>query len=339
MTILVTGGAGYIGSHTVLALLEAGHEVVVLDNFSNSSEESLCRVRSIANRSLIVINGDIRDEDLLCKLFSEYQVQSVLHFAGLKAVGESNLCPIDYYDNNFSGTIALCRAMQISKVYKLVFSSSATVYGANHSMPLSENLTVSFPDNPYGRSKLMVEKLLQDVVKSDARWSVSVLRYFNPAGAHPSGLIGEDPHGIPNNLLPYIAQVAVGRRERVSVYGYDYPTPDGTGVRDYIHVMDLADGHLMALDALGNLNGFNVWNLGTGKGYSVLEVLKAFEKASHKSIPFRFEPRRCGDISQCWADPTKAEKELGWKAQRGLDDMMVDAWRWQRNNPYGFSDS
>lgn len=335
--ILVTGGAGYIGSHVTLALLQSGHEVLVLDNLSNSSLASLARVAQIAGRAAIFVEGDVRDDALLQRLLAAHCIGAVLHFAGLKAVGESVQQPLRYYDNNVAGTLALCQAMAAAGVFRLVFSSSATVYGDCHDMPLSEATPTGRPTNPYGRSKLMVEELLADVAQSDPRWRVAVLRYFNPVGAHPSGLIGEDPTGIPNNLLPYISQVAVGKRSELAVFGNDYPTPDGTGVRDYIHVMDLADGHLKALTALEHRAGWNVWNLGTGKGYSVLEMVRAFEAASGRSVPYRVVPRRPGDIAQCWSDPAKAEIDLGWTAERSLAQMMADTWRWQMGNPQGYS--
>ncbi|MGM0914227.1 MAG: UDP-glucose 4-epimerase GalE [Pseudomonadota bacterium] len=336
MTVLVTGGAGYIGSHTVLTLLEAGHEVVVLDNLCNASRESLRRVEQLTERTLIFVEGDIRDRALLDQLFCEHAVSAVIHFAGLKAVGESVQQPLTYYENNVAGTLVLCQAMQAAGVTRLVFSSSATVYGDGYPMPLHEGLPTGQPTNPYGCSKLMVEEVLRDLAASDSAWSIALLRYFNPVGAHSSGLIGEDPQGIPNNLLPYVAQVAVGRRERLAVYGNDYPTPDGTGVRDYIHVMDLAEGHLCALNALAERQGVHTWNLGTGKGHSVLEVVKAFEQASGQAVPYHIEPRRPGDVAACWADATLAERELGWKARRGLAEMMGDTWRWQKQNPEGY---
>src|SRR5690554_950950 len=336
MTVLVTGGAGYIGSHTALALLEAGADVVVLDNFSNSTPESLARVENITGRSLTTVTGDVRDRAVLTKLFAEHDFDAVMHFAGLKAVGESVEKPLAYYENNVYGTLALCQAMAKAGVFRLVFSSSATVYGDPDTMPVQERMPTGKLTNPYGTSKLMVEQILGDLALVDPQWSIALLRYFNPVGAHESGQIGEDPQGIPNNLLPYISQVAVGRRERLSVYGDDYPTPDGTGVRDYIHVMDLAEGHLAALKALQQRTGTHIWNLGTGQGYSVLEMVKAFEHASGRRVPFTIAPRRSGDIAQCWADPSKAEIELEWRAKRGLQEMMEDAWRWQSNNPMGY---
>lgn len=335
-TILVTGGAGYIGSHTTLALLEAGHEVVVLDNLYNSSQEALYRVAEICGRQPRFIEGDIRDHTLLDALFAQHSIDAVLHFAGLKAVGESVRKPLDYYATNVAGTLALCQAMTRAGVFHLVFSSSATVYGEPVQMPIREDFPTGTPTNPYGRSKLMVEEMLRDLAAADPRWSIALLRYFNPVGAHESGLIGEDPNGIPNNLLPYISQVGIGKLRELAVFGNDYPTHDGTGVRDYIHVVDLAVGHLKALFAISRQAGVNVWNLGTGKGYSVLEMIRAFEKASGQSIPFRIVPRREGDIAECWADPGKAARELGWKAERGLQAMMADTWRWQSMNPKGY---
>ena len=334
--ILLTGGAGYIGSHTTLALLQAGYEVVVLDNLCNSSAESLKRIAQLAGREPVFVHGDIRDRILLDRLFAEHAVDAVLHFAGLKAVGESVAQPLRYFDNNVYGSQVLLQACPNAGVFNFVFSSSATVYGEPAQMPISEACPVGQPTNPYGRSKLIVEDMLRDVAASDLRWRIVILRYFNPVGAHESGLIGDDPNGIPNNLLPYIAQVAVGKLPELAVFGNDYPTPDGTGVRDYIHVVDLAEGHMRALDALETRTGAYVWNLGTGRGYSVLEVVHAFEAASGKSVPHRICPRRPGDIATCYADPTKAVSELGWKAKRGLPEMMRDAWRWQKMNPNGY---
>lgn len=334
--ILVTGGSGYIGSHTVLALLIAGYQVSVLDNFSNSSAESLRRVGKIAGRMPDYVCGDVRDSKLLGKIFSENKIQAVLHFAGLKSVGESVEKPLDYYDNNIVGTIQLCKAMAEANVYQFVFSSSATVYGEPESMPISETCPIGILKNPYGRSKLMAEEIIQDLAKSDSRWCIALLRFFNPAGAHESGLIGEDPSGVPNNLLPYISQVAVGKLKMLRIFGNDYPTPDGTGVRDYIHVEDLAEGHLKALKKIEQESGVHTWNLGTGSGYSVLEIVRSFEKASGKSVPFIFESRREGDVAVSLADPSKAFAELGWRAKRGLTEMMSDAWRWQSSNPMGY---
>lgn len=335
-TILVTGGAGYIGSHATLALLEAGHDVVVLDNLSNSSSESLHRVAQICTKTPQFIQGDIRDGEVLKQIFAKHPIESVLHFAGLKAVGESLQKPLDYYQNNVAGTLQLCQAMADAGVFQLVSSSSATVYGEPARMPIREDFPTGVPTNPYGRSKLMVEEFLKDLARSDARWRIALLRYFNPVGAHPSGLIGEDPNGIPNNLLPYISQVAIGKLKALAVFGADYPTRDGTGVRDYIHVVDLANGHLKALDAIARKPGVDVWNLGTGRGYSVLEMIRTFEQASGRPVVYQLAPRRPGDIAECWADATKALNELGWKAERGLTEMMADAWRWQSRNPEGY---
>lgn len=336
--VLVIGGAGYIGSHCVTALIKSGIDTVVLDNLSNSSFQSLHRVNTIAGVRPVFVQGDVRDAHLLNQLFDQYKIGAVLHCAGLKAVGESVQKPLEYYDNNVAGSLMLCKAMARAGVFNLVFSSSATVYGEPKQMPISESCPTGVPTNPYGRSKLMVEEILRDLAASDPRWSIALLRYFNPVGAHPSGLIGEDPNGIPNNLLPYISQVAVGKLERLSVFGGDYATPDGTGVRDYIHVMDLAEGHVKALEAISKSSGTHVWNLGTGKGYSVLEIIQAFSEASGQTIPYKIMPRRPGDIAECWADATKAERELGWKTTRSLADMMGDTWRWQSINPNGYSD-
>ncbi len=336
-SILVTGGAGYIGSHTTLALLEAGYDVIVLDNLANSSMESLRRVERICGKSATFIKGDIRDRELLDSIFARHSIHAVLHFAGLKAVGESVQQPLAYYENNVSGSVVLFQAMAAAQVFNLVFSSSATVYGEPKQMPISEDCPTGTPTNPYGRSKLMIEEILADLSLSEPRWSIALLRYFNPVGAHASGLIGEDPNGIPNNLLPYISQVAVGKLQQLSVYGNDYPTLDGTGVRDYIHVVDLAAGHLKALTAIASSQGVHIWNLGTGQGYSVLQMLAAFEKAAGVVVPYAIVPRRSGDIAECWADPSKALQELGWKSEHNLDDMMRDTWRWQQSNPDGFS--
>lgn len=339
MTILVTGGAGYIGSHTLIELMAAGHDVLVLDNFSNASAESLRRVEQIAGRRVACIEGDIRDKVVLAKIFAEHDISAVIHFAGLKAVGESVAQPLTYYDNNVHGSQVLIEAMREAGVFTLVFSSSATVYGEPAQMPISEACPVGRPTNPYGRSKLMVEDILRDLSVSDARWKFAILRYFNPVGAHDSGLIGEDPQGIPNNLLPYISQVAVGKLAKLSVFGDDYPTPDGTGVRDYIHVVDLAQGHVAALKFLAREAGVHTWNLGTGQGYSVLEMIHAFEQASGAPVPYALMPRRAGDIATCYADPQKASAELGWRATRGLSEMMRDTWRWQSQNPNGFREA
>ena len=336
MAILVTGGAGYIGSHTVLELLQQGTDVVVLDNLSNSSNESLARVKQITGKDVTFYQGDILDRACLDKIFSEHTIDSVIHFAGLKAVGESVVKPIEYYQNNVQGTLTLVDAMRDAGVFKLVFSSSATVYGDPASLPIREDFPVGGTTNPYGTSKLMVEMMLQDIAKSDERFAFVILRYFNPVGAHESGLIGEDPNGIPNNLLPYISQVAVGKLEKLGVFGDDYDTVDGTGVRDYIHVVDLALGHLKALNRIASDTGAHVFNLGTGNGYSVLQMVTAFEKASGQAVPYQISPRRAGDIAACYAAPEKALKELGWQAERGIDEMMQDTWRWQSNNPNGY---
>ena len=336
MRFLITGGAGYIGSHTLLELLQSGHEAVVLDNLCNSSMQSVQRVQEITGREAFFIQGDVCDRATLDRIFSEHEIDAVLHFAGLKAVGESVQQPLTYYQNNVSGSITLCQAMAAAGIYRLVFSSSATVYGDPTQIPVVETCPTGTPTNPYGNSKLMVEKMMQDLVASDPRWSVALLRYFNPVGAHQSGQLGEDPNGVPENLLPYIARVAVGKLQQLSIYGNDYPTPDGTGVRDYIHVVDLAKGHLAALNYISQHTGANVWNLGTGVGYSVMDMIQAFEKASGRAIPYTLSGRRQGDIAECWSDPSKALAELGWKAELGLQDMMEDTWRWQSNNPDGY---
>jgi len=337
-TILITGGAGYIGSHACLEFLAAGFRLVVLDNLCNSSLESLRRVKELSGRDFPFVQADIRDRAALDALFKAHAIDAVIHFAGLKAVGESVEKPLLYYDNNIAGSIILFQAMRAAGVKTVVFSSSATVYGDPAAVPIREDFPVGDTTNPYGYSKLVIEQMLGDVAASDPEWRIALLRYFNPVGAHKSGRIGEDPRGIPNNLMPYIAQVAVGRREYLNVWGNDYPTPDGTGVRDYIHVVDLALGHVKAVEKLAAGAGVRVWNLGTGCGYSVLEMAKAFEQASGRAVPYKIAPRRAGDIAQCWADPARAERELGWKAQRGLDEMCEDAWRWQSMNPQGFSE-
>ena len=333
--ILVTGGAGYIGSHTCVELLNDGYEIIVLDNLSNSSEESLKRVQEITGKTLEFIKGDIRDNELLNSLFSSNKISSVIHFAGLKAVGESVSMPLAYYDNNVHGTLVLLEAMKQANVKTLVFSSSATVYGDPATLPISEDFPTS-ATNPYGRSKLMIEEILQDLHVSDNSWRIALLRYFNPVGAHPSGRIGEDPNDIPNNLMPYISQVAIGKLAKLNVFGNDYPTHDGTGVRDYIHVVDLSIGHVRAIEKLQKADGIHAWNLGVGKGYSVLEMVAAFEKASEKSVPYQIAPRRSGDIAACYANPDKALNELGWKAEKGLEDMVSDSWCWQSANPNGY---
>ncbi|MGS2719888.1 UDP-glucose 4-epimerase GalE [Paraglaciecola aestuariivivens] len=335
-TILVTGGAGYIGSHTVLQLLETDTQVIVLDNLCNSSPESLARVEALTGKSVIFVQGDIRDHTILELLFSKHSINAVIHFAGLKAVGESVEKPLNYYNNNVYGTLTLCEAMKKFGVKNLVFSSSATVYGDPVSLPLREDMPTGQPTNPYGMSKLMVELVLRDLYQSDNSWNIALLRYFNPAGAHPSGKIGEDPNGIPNNLMPFITQVATGKREQLSIFGNDYDTPDGTGVRDYIHVEDLAAGHLKALEKLQTQPGLVTYNLGTGQGYSVLDMVKAFEQQSGQKVPYQFVPRRSGDVAACYADPTTAKEELGWQATRGLEEMCRDAWNWQFNNPNGY---
>ncbi|MBF7072213.1 UDP-glucose 4-epimerase GalE [Glaciecola sp. MH2013] len=334
--ILVTGGTGYIGSHTVLQLLEAGQNVIILDNFANSSDESLKRVEKITGKSAVLYEGDIRDSSILNRIFSEHQIDGVIHFAGLKAVGESVEKPLMYYENNVYGTLNLCKAMAEHDVKNIVFSSSATVYGDPTELPLHEKLPTGTPTNPYGQSKLMVELMLTDLFKADNNWNIVLLRYFNPAGAHSSGLIGEDPNGIPNNLMPFITQVATGKREYLSVFGDDYDTPDGTGVRDYIHVDDLANGHLKALDKLSQKVGLVTYNLGTGQGYSVLEMVSNFEKASGQKVPYKITARRSGDVAACYADPKLAADELGWTAEKGLKEMCEDSWRWQSNNPNGY---
>ncbi|MFN8840983.1 MAG: UDP-glucose 4-epimerase GalE [Burkholderiales bacterium] len=334
-SILVTGGAGYIGSHTVLELLQSGFDVVVLDNLSNASPESLERVAAITGRRATLVVGDIRDEALLKRMLAERPFDAVIHFAGLKAVAESVDKPLAYYDNNVAGTTTLLRCMDTAGVRRIVFSSSATVYGDPESVPIREDAKTG-ATNPYGRTKWFVEFVLQDLAKSDARWSIGNLRYFNPVGAHPSGRIGEDPQGIPNNLMPFVAQVAVGRREKLSVFGGDWPTRDGTGVRDYIHVVDLAQGHIAALRRVFEVPGFWTVNLGTGNGYSVLDMVKAFERASGRPVPYAIVDRRPGDIAECYADPAVAERLLGWRAKLGIDAMCADAWRWQSANPNGY---
>jgi len=334
--ILVTGGAGYIGSHTCVELLNAGHEVTVYDNFSNSQPEALARVQRITGRKLTLIEGDIRDSAALSAALQQCQPQAVIHFAGLKAVGESVEQPLSYYDNNVLGTLKLLQAMAQCGVKSLVFSSSATVYGDPQRLPLTEDHPLS-ATNPYGRTKLVIEDMLRDLYRSDPHWRIGILRYFNPVGAHASGQIGEDPQGIPNNLLPFVAQVAVERREFLNVWGNDYDTPDGTGVRDYIHVVDLALGHLKALERLQQQPQCQAINLGTGVGYSVLDMVRAFEKASGKPVPYQVGPRRAGDIASCYADPAQAWNLLGWRAERDLAAMCADAWRWQSGNPNGYA--
>lgn len=337
--ILVTGGAGYIGSHTCVELLNAGSDVTVFDNFSNSHPESLARVQRITGKPVRLIRGDCRDRGALVSALRESGATAVIHFAGLKAVGESVQQPLAYYDNNVVGSLRLLEAMGECQVKQLVFSSSATVYGEPQKLPLTEDHPLS-ATNPYGQTKLMVEEILRDLRRSDPTWRIGILRYFNPVGAHASGLIGEDPRGVPNNLVPFVAQVAVGRREHLNVWGQDYSTPDGTGVRDYIHVVDLALGHLKALEALTRLDGLPgclTVNLGTGKGYSVLDIVRAFEAASGKPVPYKVGPRRSGDVAACYADPARAAAQLGWRAERGLPAMCADAWRWQSANPNGYA--
>ena len=338
MKVLVTGGAGFIGSHTIVELLNAGHAVAAVDNFSNSSEESLRRVAKITGKTMSFHRADIRDRAALDAVFkAEGPVDAVIHFAALKAVGESSKIPLAYYGNNITGTITLCEVMAANGCKNIVFSSSATVYGDPASVPIREDFPTPGATNPYGWTKLMMEQIFRDVQRADPAWNIILLRYFNPIGAHPSGLIGEDPAGLPNNLLPYVAQVAIGRLPSLAVYGNDYPTRDGTGVRDYIHVVDLADGHLKALGKLASQPGLVAYNLGTGCGSSVLEVVAAFEKASGRKVRYTIQPRRPGDVAECWADPSKAQKELGWKAERDLRAMCEDAWRWQSQNPNGFA--
>ncbi|MBT9516918.1 MAG: UDP-glucose 4-epimerase GalE [Methyloversatilis discipulorum] len=335
--VLVTGGAGYIGSHTCIELMAAGHQVVVVDNLCNSKRESLTRVERIAGQALrAFVQADVRDRAAMRAVFAAHDIDAVIHFAGLKAVGESVAKPLEYYDNNVSGTVALCEVMAEAGVKTLAFSSSATVYGDPASVPIREDFPTG-PTNPYGRSKWMVEYLLQDLVVADPSWRIALLRYFNPVGAHESGLIGEDPNGLPNNLMPFVSQVAVGKLAELRVFGGDWPTPDGTGVRDYIHVLDLAQGHVRAIDYLAEHTGLLTVNLGTGRGYSVLEVVRAFEQASGRAVPYRIVDRRPGDIAQCYADPAHANRLLGWVAQRDLAQMCADAWNWQRSNPQGYA--
>ncbi len=335
MRILVTGGAGYIGSHTCVELLAAGYDVTVVDSLVNSREESIRRVEKISGKKLIFHKVDLLDEPALDKVFQEAQIDAVIHFAGLKAVGESVAMPLQYYKNNISGSLVLFEVMAQHGVANLVFSSSATVYGDPASLPITEDFPIK-ASNPYGWGKVMIEQILQDLYKADSSLNVALLRYFNPVGAHPSGRIGEDPRGIPNNLVPFIAQVAVGKLSELKVFGNDYPTPDGSGVRDYIHIMDLASGHIKALEKLLTNPGLVTYNLGTGKGYSVLEMVKAFAEAAGKKIPYRIVGRRPGDIASCYADASKAEKEMSWKASRGIKAMCEDTWRWQTMNPNGY---
>ena len=334
--ILVTGGAGYIGSHTSVLLLQAGYDVLILDNFNNSKPEAIRRIQAITGKKVDYVNADVRDEHALHDVFKNNPIEGVIHFAGLKAVGESVSNPLMYYENNVAGSVALAKTMAAHKIYSLVFSSSATVYG-DATSPINEDAPLT-ATNPYGWSKLMVEQIYTDLAASDPNWKIGLLRYFNPVGAHESGTIGEDPNGIPNNLMPNVCQVAVGRRDELKVFGNDYPTPDGTGVRDYIHVMDLAQGHLDALKWLENQSGAHVFNLGTGHGYSVLDLVHAFEKASGNSVPYKIHPRRPGDCATIFADSNKAQTVLGWQATRDVDAMCQDAWRWQSQNPQGYAD-
>ncbi|MGY6231474.1 UDP-glucose 4-epimerase GalE [Enterobacter asburiae] len=339
MAILVTGGVGYIGSHTVLTLLENSEKVIILDNLSNSSLESLNRIKSITGIEPVFYQGDILDSTLLQKIFSKHSITDVIHFAGLKSVGESVSQPLKYYEVNILGSLCLLGEMLKAGVKNFIFSSSATVYGEPETIPLTESCRTGGTTNPYGTSKLMVEKILIDLAIAHPSFNITILRYFNPVGAHPSGLIGEDPNGIPNNLMPYVCQVAIGKRERLSIYGNDYQTKDGTGVRDFIHVMDLAEGHVAALKRRNDASNLNIYNLGTGKGYSVLELLDAFKRVTTLSVPYVFASRRQGDIAECWSDPSKARDELGWTAQRDLEDMVRDAWNWQQKNPNGFKNN
>lgn len=336
MAILVTGGAGFIGSHTCVELLDAGYEVIVVDNLCNSSQESLRRVEKITGKNVKFYEADIRDTDALNQIFDKESVECVIHFAGLKAVGESVVKPLEYYDNNISGTLRLCDVMRNHGVKNIIFSSSATIYGEPAFIPITEECPKGMCTNPYGWTKWMLEQILTDLHTADPEWNVVLLRYFNPIGAHKSGLIGEDPKGIPNNLIPYVAQVAIGKLECLGVFGNDYDTPDGTGVRDYIHVVDLAVGHVKALKKIQEKAGVCIYNLGTGVGYSVLDMVHAFEEASGKKVPYQIKERRAGDIASCYSDATKARKELGWTAERGLKEMCEDAWRWQSQNPNGY---
>jgi len=335
--ILVTGGAGFIGSHTCLLLLEAGFEVVVVDNLSNSSLESLRRVQKITDKSIKFLKVDIRDEKRLSEIFEEHDFIGVIHFAGLKAVGESTEIPLEYYEQNVHGTVTLLKVMKKYECKRIVFSSSATVYGDPASVPITEDFPTS-ATNPYGRTKLFIEEILKDLAVSDEEWNIVLLRYFNPIGAHKSGLIGEDPQGIPNNLMPFISQVAVGKREKLSVFGNDYPTPDGSGVRDYIHVVDLSDAHVKAIQKIESLKGVSTFNLGTGNGVSVLEMVETFQSETGEEVPYEIVERRPGDIAECWANASLAKESIGWQAQYGLKEMIEDTWRWQSNNPNGYEE-
>lgn len=338
MSILVTGGAGFIGSHTVVELMNAGYDVVIVDNLVNASEKSIERIEQIVGKKVKFYKVDINDRDGLNEVFDKEQIDSCIHFAGLKAVGESVVKPLEYYSNNISGTLVLLDVMRKHNVKNIVFSSSATVYGNPAFIPITEECPKGQCTNPYGWTKSMLEQILSDLYRADNEWNVILLRYFNPIGAHESGLIGENPNGIPNNLMPYITQVAVGRLKELSVFGNDYDTPDGTGVRDYIHVVDLAVGHVKAVEKLADKDGVSIYNLGTGHGYSVLQVVHAFEKACGHAINYAIKPRRPGDIAMCYCDPAKAKKELGWEAQYGIEDMCADSWRWQSQNPNGYAD-
>lgn len=335
--VLITGGMGYIGSHTCVQMIEAGMEPIIVDNLCNAKVEVLSRIEALTGKQPVFHQGDIRDGAFLDSVFAEHDIQAVIHFAGLKAVGESVAKPLEYYDNNVNGSLVLARSMRKAGVKSIVFSSSATVYGDPDIVPITEDSPTGATTNPYGRSKYMVEECLSDLFNAENDWSITLLRYFNPVGAHPSGTMGEDPQGIPNNLMPFIAQVAVGRREKLSVLGNDYPTPDGTGVRDYIHVMDLADGHIAALKSVGDKAGLHIYNLGTGKGSSVLDMVEAFALACGKPVPYELCPRRPGDIAECWASTEKAERDFGWKATRSVTEMTADTWKWQSNNPQGYS--
>jgi len=338
MKVLVTGGCGYIGSHTCVQLLQAGITPIIIDNLHNSSELVLQRIAQMDCGTPVFYKGDIRDRELLQRIFSDHEISAVIHFAGLKSVGESVQQPLNYFENNVHGSLVLVDEMGKAGIKSILFSSSATVYGDPDVMPITESTPTGAVTNPYGRSKFMVEECFKDLYASDPTWSITLLRYFNPVGAHPSGTMGEDPQGIPNNLMPFIAQVAVGRRESLAVFGDDYDTPDGTGVRDYVHVMDLADGHIAALNSVGETSGLHIFNLGTGQGSSVLEMADAFSKACGKKIPYQIQPRRSGDIAQCWADTQKANQQLNWKATRTLNDMTSDTWNWQSKNPQGYSE-
>ena len=335
MSILVTGGAGYIGSHTCLELLNAGYEIVVIDNLSNSKLEALKRIFELAKKDFKFYNGDLLNKKIVENVFFENNIEAVIHFASLKAVDESIETPLHYYHNNVTGTLILCQTMKKYDVKKMIFSSSANVYGVPKNVPITEDSPLA-PTNPYGRTKLMIEEILRDLYISDNAWSIALLRYFNPIGAHESGRIGEDSNNIPNNLMPYITQVAIGKREKLNIFGKDYDTHDGTGIRDYIHVVDLAKGHLKALEMIISNSGIDVFNLGTGIGYSVLDLIKSYEDTTSQKIPYNFAPRRAGDIDKCYADTTKAKEKLGWQATKNLKDMCYDSWNWQKNNPNGY---